>query len=76
MTAEEAFKLYDTYGFPIDLTQIVAAERGIAVDVAGFEKLLDEQRRAVASRSGEPVAVDGRPGREGADPRGGAVAGK
>jgi alanyl-tRNA synthetase len=44
VSAEEAFKLYDTYGFPIDLTQIVAAERGLAVDVAGFEKLLDEQR--------------------------------
>ena len=42
--AEEAFKLYDTYGFPIDLTQIVAAERGLSVDVAGFEKLLDQQR--------------------------------
>ena len=44
VSAEEAFKLYDTYGFPIDLTQIVAAERGIAVDVGGFEKLLDVQR--------------------------------
>ena len=44
VSAEEAFKLYDTYGFPIDLTQIVAAERGMAVDVAGFEALLDEQR--------------------------------
>ena len=44
VSAEEAFKLYDTYGFPIDLTQIVAAERGIAVDVAGFETLLDGQR--------------------------------
>jgi alanyl-tRNA synthetase len=44
VSAEEAFKLYDTYGFPIDLTQIVAAERGIAVDVAGFEALLEEQR--------------------------------
>jgi alanyl-tRNA synthetase len=44
VSAEEAFKLYDTYGFPIDLTQIVAAERGMTVDVAGFERLLDEQR--------------------------------
>jgi alanyl-tRNA synthetase len=44
VTADEAFKLYDTYGFPIDLTQIVAEERGLAVDVAGFEKLLDGQR--------------------------------
>ena len=44
VSAEEAFKLYDTYGFPIDLTQIVAGERGMAVDVAGFERLLDGQR--------------------------------
>ncbi|MDO8666258.1 MAG: alanine--tRNA ligase [Gemmatimonadales bacterium] len=44
VSGEEAFKLYDTYGFPIDLTHIVAAERGITVDVAGFERLLDEQR--------------------------------
>jgi len=44
VSAEEAFKLYDTYGFPIDLTQIVAAERGLAVDIPGFEKLLNEQR--------------------------------
>jgi alanyl-tRNA synthetase len=44
VSAAEAFKLYDTYGFPIDLTQIVAAERGMAVDTAGFEKLLDQQR--------------------------------
>ena len=52
VSADEAFKLYDTYGFPIDLTQIVAAERGIAVDVAGFEKLLDVQReRSRADRA-------------------------
>ncbi len=52
VSAEEAFKLYDTYGFPIDLTEIVAAERGIAVDVAGFEKLLDVQReRSRADRA-------------------------
>ena len=56
VSGEEAFKLYDTYGFPIDLTQIVAAERGIAVDVPGFEKLLDEQRersRAARHAAGE-----------------------
>jgi len=41
---EEAFKLYDTFGFPIDLTQIIAAERGKGVDIAGFERALTEQR--------------------------------
>jgi alanyl-tRNA synthetase len=40
----EAFRLYDTFGFPIDLTQIIAAERGATVDLAGFERALEEQR--------------------------------
>src|SRR5437773_1042202 len=44
ISGEDAFKLYDTYGFPIDLTQLIAAERGQAVDIAGFERALAEQR--------------------------------
>jgi alanyl-tRNA synthetase len=40
----EAFKLYDTFGFPIDLTEIIAGERGVEVDLAGFESALEEQR--------------------------------
>ena len=48
----DAFKLYDTYGFPIDLTQLIAAERGQAVDVAGFERELGKQR----TRSHEALA--------------------
>ena len=39
-----AFKLYDTYGFPLDLTELMARERGLTVDVAGFEKLMEQQR--------------------------------
>ena len=42
---DEAFRLYDTFGFPIDLTQIIAGERGIDVDLAGFERALDAQRQ-------------------------------
>jgi alanyl-tRNA synthetase len=42
--AADAFRLYDTYGFPLDLTQLMARERGLTVDVAGFEKLMEEQR--------------------------------
>ncbi len=42
---EEAFRLYDTYGFPLDLTELMARERGYTVDVAGFEKALEAQRR-------------------------------
>jgi alanyl-tRNA synthetase len=56
VSAEEAFKLYDTYGFPIDLTQIVAAERGIPVDVAGFERLLEEQRERSRKAAGRTEA--------------------
>jgi alanyl-tRNA synthetase len=44
VTAAFAFKLYDTYGFPLDLTQLMARERGLTVDVAGFEKLMERQR--------------------------------
>ena len=44
ISGAEAFKLYDTYGFPIDLTQLIAGERGQTVDVAGFERELAKQR--------------------------------
>lgn len=44
ISGEDAFKLYDTFGFPFDLTQLMAAERGLAVDEGGFNKLLDQQR--------------------------------
>jgi alanyl-tRNA synthetase len=45
ISGEEAFKLYDTYGFPIDLTQIIADERGVSVDLAEFERALEGQRK-------------------------------
>ena len=48
---DEAFKLYDTFGFPIDLTQIIAGERGVTVDLAGFEAALAAQRNALARRA-------------------------
>jgi len=41
---EDAFRLYDTYGFPVDLTADIARERGLAVDMAGFEQAMNEQR--------------------------------
>ncbi len=46
---DEAFKLYDTYGFPIDLTEEIAAEAGLAVDREGFENALREQRQRARS---------------------------
>src|SRR5207249_3111729 len=45
ISGEDAFKLYDTYGFPLDLTQMIAAEHGHSVDVEGFEQSLGQQRR-------------------------------
>ena len=56
LKGEVAFKLYDTFGFPLDLTQDVLRARDIAVDTAGFEKSMDEQRakaRAAWAGSGE-----------------------
>jgi len=56
LKGEVAFKLYDTFGFPLDLTQDVLRARNIAVDTAGFEKSMEEQRakaRAAWAGSGE-----------------------
>ena len=44
ISGDDAFRLYDTYGFPIDLTELMARERGYAVDLAGFEAALAKQR--------------------------------
>ncbi len=49
---EEAFKLYDTYGFPVDLTQLMAEEKDMIVDMAGFEAEMEKQReRSIKARS-------------------------
>ena len=53
-----AFKLYDTYGFPLDLTELMARERGLTVDTEGFEKLMEEQRtRARAAQKKEVISL-------------------
>ncbi len=44
ISGEDAFKLHDTYGFPIDLTQLMARERGVGVDVDGFNERMKEQK--------------------------------
>ncbi len=55
---DEAFRLYDTFGFPIDLTELMARERGYAVDVEGFEAALEEQRRrSRADRAATDLSV-------------------
>ena len=56
--ADEAFKLYDTYGFPLDLTELMARERGLSVDKAGFESLMAMQRaRARAAQKKEVISL-------------------
>src|SRR5439155_26581583 len=49
ISGDFAFRLYDTYGFPLDLTQLMARERGLTVDTAGFERLMEEQRARARS---------------------------
>jgi len=44
ISGADAFELYDTFGFPLDLTELLARERGLTVDTAGFNKLMEEQR--------------------------------
>ena len=58
ISSDFAFKLYDTYGFPLDLTELMARERGLKVDTAGFEKLMEEQRnRARAAQKREVISL-------------------
>jgi alanyl-tRNA synthetase len=54
-----AFQLYDTFGFPMDLTRVIAGERGLSVDEAGFDRNMAEQRaRSEWKGSGEQAVTD------------------
>ncbi len=58
ISGELAFRLYDEQGFPLDLTELMARERGLKVDVEGFNKLMEEQReRARAAQKREIISV-------------------
>ncbi len=58
ISGKYAFQLYDTYGFPLDLTELMARERGLTVDKDGFEKLMEEQRaRARAAQKKEVISL-------------------
>lgn len=58
ITGQDAFTLYDTHGFPLDLTQILAAERGLEVDTKGFAAAMEQQRqRARAAQRKSVVRV-------------------
>ncbi len=60
ISGDEAFKLYDTFGFPIDLTQLLAEEREVDVDVAGFQAALETQRaRSRADRVASSIEIGG-----------------
>ena len=55
ISGEQAFELYDTYGFPLELTEEIAEEHGLTVDVAGFELAMDEQRQRAKAAA---VSID------------------
>ncbi|MCM2281343.1 MAG: alanine--tRNA ligase, partial [Bdellovibrionaceae bacterium] len=59
LDGETVFKLYDTFGFPVDLTRLMAVERGFALDEAGFEKSMEAAReKAKASWKGKALSTD------------------
>ena len=58
ISGDDAFQLYDTYGFPLDLTQLMAEERGLKVDTAKFDELMEEQRqRARAAQKSDSMML-------------------
>ena len=58
LSGEFAFKLYDTYGFPLDLTELMAREAGLSVNTSGFETLMEQHReRARAAQKKEVISV-------------------
>ena len=61
------FELYDTYGFPLDMTQLLATERGLTVDAAEFERLMDEQRKRGQASTKKVIVVAATEGEAAAD---------
>ncbi len=58
ITGAAAFELYDTYGFPLDMTQLLATERGLSVDASGFETEMEKQReRGRAARKTDVIVA-------------------
>ena len=55
ISGAQAFELYDTYGFPLELTQEIAEEQGLEVDLAGFEEAMEQQRQQAKAAA---VSID------------------
>jgi len=55
IAGEDAFKLHDTFGFPLDLTQVMASERGMTVDVDGFNDLMEQAREKARAVGGNKI---------------------
>ena len=62
-----AFELYDTYGFPLDMTQLLATERGLTVDTDEFERLMEKQRATARAAQKKEIVVAATEGEEAAD---------
>ncbi len=59
ISAEDAFKLYDTYGMPLDITIDIASEKGVEVDSKGFNFFMEEQRQRARSSRGSQAFIEG-----------------
>jgi alanyl-tRNA synthetase len=59
ITGQQAFKLYDTYGFPLEITKIIAHEHAFVVDVDGFERCMDEQRERSGKKEQTMTTIQG-----------------
>ena len=57
ISSEEAFKLYDTYGMPLDITLEIAKEKGVKVEVDGFNALMEEQRKRAREKRGDKAFI-------------------
>ncbi len=58
ISGADAFRLHDTFGFPIDLTELMAEERGLTVDIAEYERLMEQAREQARSAGGEEGGFD------------------
>jgi alanyl-tRNA synthetase len=58
ISGEDAFKLHDTYGFPIDLTELMAEERNLKVDIGEYERLMAEARKRARAVCGESTEIE------------------